>query len=208
MPTIRGFRRRGYTPESIRNFCKTIGVARFNSTIDMVVLENAVREHLNRTAPRRMGVLRPLKVTLVEGYPPGEEEWLPAVNNPEDPDAGTRQVPFSRELYIERDDFMEQPPKNYFRLAPGSRSSTAICLFRSLRRCCSRPSDGRRRRIEMQLRPHDAWRQCAGRTEGERDHSLGVRPTRVPGGGTAVRSSFRDGRSGQTYRKAAVSCST
>ncbi|MEM8680449.1 MAG: glutamine--tRNA ligase/YqeY domain fusion protein, partial [Planctomycetota bacterium] len=118
MPTISGLRRRGYTPESIRSFCKTIGVAKFNSTIDKVVLENAVREHLNATAPRVMAVLRPLKV-VITNYPEGEVEQLECINNPEDEAAGTRQVPFSRELYIERDDFMEDPPKKFFRLGPG-----------------------------------------------------------------------------------------
>lgn len=118
MLTVCGLRRRGYTPEAIRNFCQTIGVAKFNSTIDVVVLENAVREHLNRTAPRVMAVLRPLKV-VIENYPEGEVEQLDAVNNPEDETAGMRKVPFSRELYIERDDFMEDPPKKFFRLGPG-----------------------------------------------------------------------------------------
>ena len=118
MPTLSGLRRRGYTPESIRNFCKTIGVAKFNSTIDKVVLENAVREHLNATAPRVMAVINPLKV-VITNYPEGEVEQLECVNNPEDPNAGMRQVPFARELYIEREDFMEDPPKKFFRLAPG-----------------------------------------------------------------------------------------
>lgn len=118
MPTIIGLRRRGYTPESLRNFCEVIGVAKFNSTIDMSVLENSVREHLNRVAPRVMGVERPLKV-VITNFPEGETQMLEAVNNPEDPDAGTRQVPFTRELYIERDDFMEDPPKKFFRLGPG-----------------------------------------------------------------------------------------
>jgi glutaminyl-tRNA synthetase len=118
MPTIRGLRRRGYTPESIQRFCETIGVARFISTIDMHVLENAVREHLNRVAPRVMAVLRPLKVVLTN-YPEGKVEMLTAVNNPEDESMGQRTIPFSRELWIERDDFMEDPPKKFFRLAPG-----------------------------------------------------------------------------------------
>jgi glutaminyl-tRNA synthetase len=118
MPTIIGLRRRGYTPEALRGFCQTIGVAKFNSTIDRVVLENSVREHLNRVAPRVMAVLRPLKV-VITNFPEGKTESLEAVNNPEDPQAGTRQVPFSRELYIERDDFMEDPPKKFFRLGPG-----------------------------------------------------------------------------------------
>jgi glutaminyl-tRNA synthetase len=166
MPTLAGLRRRGYTPEAIRAFCADIGVAKFNSVIEVVRLENAVREHLNRTAPRVMAVLRPLRV-VIENWPeegsheatkprshegenaerssdreierssqdagagqsktqnpksridPGRVEWLDAVNNPEDSSAGTRRVPFSRVLYIERDDFMEDPPRKFFRLAPG-----------------------------------------------------------------------------------------
>jgi len=118
MPTICGLRRRGYTPESIRSFCDTIGVAKFNSTIDMQVLENSVREHLNRTAPRVMAVLRPLKL-VITNYPQDQVEQLPALNNPEDPAMGSRSLPFARELYIEQEDFREDPPKNYYRLAPG-----------------------------------------------------------------------------------------
>lgn len=118
MPTISGLRRRGYTPESIRLFCDRIGVAKFNSTIDVVVLENCIREHLNTTAPRVAAVLRPLKVVLTN-YPAGKLELLPAVNNPEDPSAGSRDVPFTRELFIEQDDFMEVAPKKFFRLQPG-----------------------------------------------------------------------------------------
>ncbi len=118
MPTISGFRRRGYTPSSIRSFCDKIGVAKFNSTIDMVVLENSIREELNRTAPRVMAVLDPLKVVITD-YPEGKIEEMEAVNNPEDPSQGSRIVPFSRELYIERDDFRETPPPKFFRLAPG-----------------------------------------------------------------------------------------
>jgi glutaminyl-tRNA synthetase len=118
MPTISGMRRRGYTPESIRNFCKDIGVAKFNSTIDVAKLEHAVRQDLNKHAPRVMAVLRPLKL-VIDNYPDHEVEELDAVNNPEDANAGTRKVPFSKELYIERDDFREDPPKKYFRLSPG-----------------------------------------------------------------------------------------
>jgi glutaminyl-tRNA synthetase len=118
MPTISGLRRRGYTPESIRNFCDRIGVAKADSMVDMALLEYCIREDLNKRAPRVMGVLRPLKV-VIENYPPEEQEELEAINNPEDPTMGTRKVPFSRELYIERDDFMEDPPKKFFRLAPG-----------------------------------------------------------------------------------------
>ncbi len=118
MPTICGMRRRGFTPESIRTFCKRIGVAKFDSTIDVAMLEFCVREDLNRRAPRVMGVLRPLRV-VIENYPEGQVDELDAVNNPEDASMGTRKVPFSRVLYIDRDDFREDPPKKFFRLAPG-----------------------------------------------------------------------------------------
>jgi len=118
MPTISGMRRRGYTPASIRNFCERIGIAKRDSVVDMALLEYCVREDLNKSAPRVMAVLRPLKVVIVN-YPEGGTEELDAVNNPEDPGAGMRKVPFSRELYIERDDFQEDPPKQFFRLAPG-----------------------------------------------------------------------------------------
>ncbi len=128
MPTICGFRRRGYTPESIQRFCKRIGVAKFNSTIDKVVLENSIREHLNEIAPRVMAVLDPIKV-VIENFPEGSTEQLDAVNNPEDPTAGLRKVPFSRELYIERDDFMEDPPKKFFRLAPGQEVRLRYAYF-------------------------------------------------------------------------------
>ena len=118
MPTLAGMRRRGYTPEAIRNFCERIGVGKKESLVDMGMLEFCVREDLNKRAPRVMGVLRPLKV-VIDNYPEGEDEYLDAINNPEDPGAGTRKVPFSRELYIEREDFMEDPPKQFYRLAPG-----------------------------------------------------------------------------------------
>jgi len=118
MPTISGYRRRGYTPEAIRTFCERIGVARADSTVDIGLMEHCLREDLNRRAPRVMAVLRPLKVTI-ENYPEGQTEELNAINNPEDPAAGTRRVPFGREIYIEREDFMENPPKKFFRLAPG-----------------------------------------------------------------------------------------
>jgi glutaminyl-tRNA synthetase len=117
MPTISGLRRRGYSPQAIQNFCKLIGVNKFNSTVDIALLEHCVREDLNKTSPRVMAVLRPLKV-VIDNYPKDKVEQLEAVNNPEDPTAGTRKVAFSRELYIERDDFMEKPPKKFYRLAP------------------------------------------------------------------------------------------
>jgi len=118
MPTISGFRRRGYTPESIRNFADVIGVAKDNSIVDTALLEMCVREHLNRTAPRVMAVLRPLKI-VITNYPEGKIEEFDAVNNPEDPAAGIRKVPFGREIWVERDDFMEEPPARFYRLAPG-----------------------------------------------------------------------------------------
>ena len=119
MPTLAGLRRRGYTPEAIRDFCDRIGVAKSNSTVDIALLEHCLREDLNKRAPRVMAVLRPLKL-VIENYPEGQVEELEAVNNPEDPNAGTRKVPFARELYIEQEDFREEPPKKYFRLFPGN----------------------------------------------------------------------------------------
>jgi glutaminyl-tRNA synthetase len=118
MPTISGLRRRGYTPESIRNFSDRIGVTKVDGMIDVSLLEYSVREHLNKTAQRVMGVLNPLKV-VITNYPEGQDEIMEAINNPEDESMGTRKVPFSRELYIERDDFMEDPPRKFFRMAPG-----------------------------------------------------------------------------------------
>jgi glutaminyl-tRNA synthetase len=118
MPTISGIRRRGYTPEAIRNFVWSVGVSRTNGIVDLAMLEHFVREDLNKRAPRAMAVLRPLKV-VIDNYPEGQSEELDAVNNPEDPGAGTRKVPFSREIYIEQDDFREMPPPKYFRLSPG-----------------------------------------------------------------------------------------
>ena len=118
MPTISGLRRRGYTPESIRNFCDRIGVAKRDSIVDIALLEHCIREDLNKRAPRAMAVLRPLRV-VIDNYPDGQVEELEAINNPEDPGMGTRKVPFSKVLYIEQDDFREKPPKEFFRLAPG-----------------------------------------------------------------------------------------
>ena len=118
LPTLCGLRRRGYTPEAIRAFCGKIGVTKFNSLTDLSVLENSLREDLNKRAPRVMAVLNPLKV-IIDNYPEDQTEQLDAINNPEDPTAGTRPVPFSRVLYIERDDFREDAPKRFHRLAPG-----------------------------------------------------------------------------------------
>ena len=118
MPTLSGLRRRGYTPESVRNFCERIGVAKRDNVVEVALLEHSIREDLNQKAPRVMAVLRPLRV-VIDNYPEGQAEELETLNNPEDPEMGTRKVPFSRVLYIERDDFHEDPPKGFFRLAPG-----------------------------------------------------------------------------------------
>jgi glutaminyl-tRNA synthetase len=118
MPTLSGLRRRGYTPEAIRDFCDRIGVAKKDSTVDIALLEHCLREELNKRAPRVMGVLKPVRL-VIENYPEGRVEEFETLNNPEDPAAGTRKVPFSRVLYIEQDDFRETPPPKYYRLAPG-----------------------------------------------------------------------------------------
>ena len=119
MPTLSGLRRRGYTPRSIRNFCDRIGVAKRDTTVDVALLEHCLREDLNQNAPRVMGVLRPLKV-VIDNYPEGKTELLEAVNNPEKPEDGTRSVPFGRTLFIDQGDFLEDPPRKFYRLSPGS----------------------------------------------------------------------------------------
>jgi glutaminyl-tRNA synthetase len=118
MPTLSGLRRRGYPPQAVVNFCERAGVAKRDNVIEVELLEFSAREILNKTATRAMAVLDPLKVVIVN-YPEGETEWLDTENNPEDPASGTRKIPFTRELFIEQEDFMENPPKNYFRLSPG-----------------------------------------------------------------------------------------
>ncbi len=128
MPTLVGLRRRGYTPEAIRNFIAATGVSKANSTADIGMLEHAIRDDLNKRAPRVMAVLKPIKV-VIENYPEGQSEELDAVNNPEDPAAGTRKVPFGRELYIEQDDFREVPPPKYFRLSPGKEVRLRYAFF-------------------------------------------------------------------------------
>jgi glutaminyl-tRNA synthetase len=128
MPTISGFRRRGYTPEAIRAFCKHIGMNKFDSTVEISVLEGFLRDDLNKRAQRRMAVLRPLKV-VIDNYPEGQVEELDAINNPEDESAGTRKVPFGRVIYIEQDDFKEVPPPKYFRLAPGAEVRLRYAYF-------------------------------------------------------------------------------
>ncbi|MDP6082378.1 MAG: glutamine--tRNA ligase/YqeY domain fusion protein [Verrucomicrobiota bacterium] len=128
MPTVSGLRRRGYTPASIRSFCKTIGMTKFNSLTDVALLEHSIRQDLNDTTPRRMAVLRPLKV-VITNFDEGKVEELDAANHPKDSDAGTRTVPFTREIYVERDDFMEEPPAKFFRLGPGREVRLRFAYF-------------------------------------------------------------------------------
>jgi len=141
MPTIVGMRRRGYTPEAIRTFCDRIGVAKRENMVDVALLEHAVREDLNKRAPRVMGVLNPVRV-VIENYPQGESEEFEVVNNPEDASAGSRKVPFSRELFIERDDFREDPPKKYFRLSPGREVRLRGAYFITCATVVKDPSSG------------------------------------------------------------------
>lgn len=141
MPTLAGMRRRGYPPAAIRTFCERIGVGKRENLVDMALLEFCVREELNKWAPRVMGVLRPLKV-VITNYPEGQVEELQAINNPEDPGAGTRPLPFSRELYIERDDFLEDPPKKFYRLAPGREVRLRYAFFLKCEEAIKDPASG------------------------------------------------------------------
>jgi len=142
MPTVAGLRRRGFTPESIRDFCERVGVGKNESLVDIALLEHCLREDLNRRAPRVMAVLKPLRV-IIENYPEDRVEELDAVNNPEDASAGTRKVPFARVLYIERDDFMEDPPKKFFRLAPGREIRLRYAYFVTCTGVVKDPASGR-----------------------------------------------------------------
>ena len=142
MPTVAGLRRRGFTPESIRDFCERVGVGKNESLVDIALLEHCLREDLNRRAPRVMAVLKPLRV-IIENYPEDRVEELDAVNNPEDASAGTRKVPFARVLYIERDDFMEDPPKKFFRLAPGREVRLRYAYFVTCTGVVKDPASGR-----------------------------------------------------------------
>ena len=172
MPTLSGIRRRGYTPEALRNFCARIGVSKTNGIIELGLLEHHVREDLNKRAPRVMAVLRPLRV-VIDNYPEGQVEELEAVNNPEDAAAGTRKVPFSQVLYIEQDDFREDPPKQYFPPVAGQGSAAALRLLHHLHQ----RGEGRKRRSgrdPLHLRPGHARRQRARRPQSEIHHPLGL----------------------------------
>ena len=150
MPTLCGLRRRGYTPASVRNFCERIGVGKRDGVVDVALLEHTLREDLNARAPRVMAVLRPLRL-IIDNYPADKMEMFPAVNNPEDPSAGTREVAFSRELLIEREDFMEDPPKKFFRLAPGR---TVRLRYACLVTCTGVVKDERGEVVEVHCRYH------------------------------------------------------
>ncbi len=141
MPTLSGLRRRGFTARSIRAFCEQIGVAKFNSTVDRALLENAVRDDLNKSAPRAMAVLDPLRL-VIENYPQGEVERLTAQNNPEDPAAGSRELPFARELYVEREDYRDEAPKDWFRLAPGKEVRLRYAYYVTCLRAVRDPASG------------------------------------------------------------------
>ncbi len=141
MPTLSGLRRRGYTPEAIRNFCDHIGISKRDTVVDVALLEHCLREDLNRRSPRAMAILRPLKV-VIDNYPEGQSEEFEAVNNPEDPTMGYRKVPFSREIYIERDDFRENPPPRFFRLAPGREVRLRYACYITCRKVVKDPQTG------------------------------------------------------------------
>ena len=200
MPTLSGLRRRGYTPEAIRDFCDRIGVAKKDSTVDIALLEHCLREDLNKRAPRVMGVLRPLRV-VIENYPEGQVEEFEAVNNPEDPAAGTRKVPFSRVLYIEQDDFREMPPPKYFRLAPGREVRLRYAYFV---KCVDVVKDAQGKVVELRCTYDPATRggDAAGRPQGQGHHPLGLGRPRGPRRGAPVRSALPPRESGGRGRGA------
>jgi glutaminyl-tRNA synthetase len=152
LPTLIGLRRRGYTPEAIRDFCSRIGVAKVNSTVDIALLEHCLREHLNRSATRAMAVLDPVRLVL-DNYPEGRFEEMDVVNNPEDPSRGTRRVPFSRELFIERSDFLEDPPKKFHRLSPGREVRLMNAYYIRCRGVVRDPETGRVTQIHATYDP-------------------------------------------------------
>ena len=195
MPTIAGLKRRGVPPAAIREFIKRIGVAKANSVVDVGMLEFCIREALNKTSLRRMAVLRPLKV-VIENYPEGQIEELEAINHPDDPAAGTRRIAFGRELYIERDDFMENPPKKFFRLSPGTEVRLRYAYFI---KCTEVDQErGRRnRRAALHLRSRDQGRQRARRTQGQGDHALAVGGAVAACGNPHLQSAVRQAQSGR-----------
>ena len=201
MPTLSGIRRRGYTPEAMRAFCGRIGVSKTNGMIDMGRLEDVVREDLNKRALRVMAVLQPLKV-VIDNYPEGQTEELDAVNNPEDA-ARARARCRSREvLYIEQDDFREDPPKDYFRLSPGPRSAAALRLLHQVRGRGEGRATGEVVEVHCTYDPGHARRQRAGRPQGEGDDPLGVGGARRRRRGAALRHAVHQARPGRRAKRA------
>ena len=203
MPTLRGMRRRGYTPEAIRDFVNRAGVAktihaRSGVMVEMALLEACIRDDLNKRSPRRMAVLNPLKV-VIENYPEGQVEEFEAVNNPEDASAGKRKVPFSKVIYIEQEDFREEPPPKYFRLAPGREVRLRYAYFIKCERVIK---DARRqdRRAALQLRSGYAGRGCARRAQGQSDAALGIGGARHTGGGAQLRAAVYQSGPGSERR--------
>ena len=203
MPTLGGIRRRGYTPEAIRNFVASIGVSKTNGCIELAMLEHFVREDLNKRAPRVMAVLRPLKV-VIDNYPESQVEEMDAVNNPEDENAGTRKVPFSRELYIEQDDFREVPPKGYFRLSPGREVRLRYGYFIT---CKSVVKNEKGEVVEVHCTYDPATRggNTPGRTQSEIDHSLGIGRARDRCRSADLREPVHQGKSRARWKRARIS---
>ena len=198
MPTLAGLRRRGVPPEAIRDFVRRIGMSKANSVVDLAMFDHAIRDRLNQAAQRRMAVLRPLKL-VIENFPEDHVEELEAVNHPADPGAGTRTIRFGREIFIERDDFMENPPNKFFRLAVGREVQVALCLSRHLPtggEGCGRQRGG----AALHLRSGQPRRQCTGRSKGEGHPALGVGPGRTPRRGPFVQYALQPPRPGSRWR--------
>ena len=192
MPTLRGLRRRGVPAEALRDFVSRLAISKSAGRVEAALLDHCVREQLNRTAERRMAVLRPLKV-VIENYPEGETEWLDAANNPGDPAAGTRKLPFSRELWIERDDFMEDPPRKFFRLAPGREVRLRYAYFLT---CLEAVKDDSGEIVELRCRydPETRGGSAPRRTQGEGDDPLGLRRPCRARAGPALQPALRQRR--------------
>ena len=186
MPTISGMRRRGYSPQGLRNFARNLGVSKTNGLTEIEKFEHYIREDLNRTSPRVMTVLRPLKLVLTN-YPEGQVEFVEAINNPENADAGTRSVPFGRELWIDREDFLEAPPKRYHRLYPGNEVRLLVWLHHQMSPCRERPRYGRDHGDSLHIRSTDAQRPA--NAESEVNHSLGFGSGGDPSRGSASMTS-------------------
>ena len=192
MPTISGLRRRGVTADALRSFAYNIGITKYNGLTDVAVLEHAIREDLNKRALRRLAVLRPIKVVLTN-YPEGKTEELDAVNNPEDENAGKRKIPFSRELYIEQDDFEEVPPPKFFRLKTRRRSPAEIRLHHQMRRS-GEGCRGQHHRAALHRRSRQQNRRCDGCSQSQGHHPLGQRRARHGRRSATIRPPFHRAR--------------